>query len=216
MDHETRRPGEPSSIDETATTATGVVNFFKTVRKHWAMVFACAILAGGSSLLYARSIPPTYEATASVEFDPKPIRPLGDTRDGVASFTSYWDNKEYFETQHKIMTSDRVLAAVVTNLGLQNDPAFAPGAKPDGKTRSPSMSVEDLAALLRGRVKVEPIKGTRLVIVHVEDTDPKRAARVADAVVATYIGLNTQNSVVATSDVLVWLNGQVDHFKQEL
>ena len=69
---------------------------------------------------------------------------------------------------------------------------------------------------LRGRVAVEPIKGSRLFLVLVDDVDPRRAARLADAVSTAFIEQNLSEAVSATKDAVDWLGQQVDHIKQDL
>ena len=65
-------------------------------------------------------------------------------------------------------------------------------------------------------MRVDPIKDSRLFTVRVEDTDPKRARRLCEAIATTYVNQNLQISIDATSDAAVWLNGQVDQLRHEL
>ena len=61
-----------------------------------------------------------------VELDPHVSHPLGEKMDSIVQYGSgdYWDNQEYYNTQYKIITSDRVLVAAARDLGLQNDWEF--------------------------------------------------------------------------------------------
>ena len=114
--------------------------------------------------------------TVENEFDPNVVRPMGNKTDPLAGFASFFDNREYYETQYKVITSERVLSAVVRDLGLQSDAEFM------GHKVTAPVPLDDTTALLRGRVRVEPIKGSRLVWIKVEDTNPKMARRLTDAV----------------------------------
>lgn len=40
------------------------------------------------------------------------------------SSSSYWYNREYYETQNKVIVSRSVSTRVVEKLGLQSDPSF--------------------------------------------------------------------------------------------
>src|SRR6185369_5888571 len=64
------------------------------VRKHWALVAALTILGAGIAFLYAKSQPRVYQASAMMEFDPNPVRPMGEKNDPMMSFMSYFDNQE--------------------------------------------------------------------------------------------------------------------------
>src|SRR5215472_10865367 len=103
---------------------SGLVPFVQTIRKHWPVVVAAVIFAAGASLAYSKSQSRIYQATALIEFDLRAIRPLADKQADMRGEDAYWDNREYYETQLKIVTSDRVLTRVVRDLALQNDLNF--------------------------------------------------------------------------------------------
>jgi len=195
-------------------TSAGIVAFMKAVRKHWALLVAGTLLSAGGSLLYAKSQQKVYEARATIEIDPHANQPLGEKTSSAFDLGAglAWDAREYYETQYKIMTSDRVLSAVARDLSLASDYDFmgfqAPPPTP--------ATVDDATAALHGRVLIEPVKYSRLAVIKVDDTSPRRAKRIADAVAQAYIDQNLEIAVTATSDAVVWLNGQVDHVKRDL
>ncbi|MBX3260032.1 MAG: polysaccharide biosynthesis tyrosine autokinase [Labilithrix sp.] len=182
----------------------------RAILKHWALILAAVLLTSGVSLAYSKSLPKIYEASTLIEFDPDVIKPLGNKTDPMVGWSALWDTKEYYETQYRIIQSDRVLSAVVRNLGLQNDPDFL-GYKPTAP-----VPMESAVASLRGRLTVEPAKGSRLVYLKIQDTRPAQARRLSEAVAKAYIDHNLEKMVSATGDTVVWLSGQLDHFKHEL
>ncbi len=196
-----------STVDE---SASGPIWLLRAVLKRWPIVAACALLATGVSLLYTKTVPRVYESAAMIEFDPDVVRPMADKTDQLRGWATYFDNREYYETQYRIMTSERVMSAVVRDLGLQSDAEFL------GSKSSTPIALDDAASILRGRVHIEPVKNSRLVWIKVEDTSPKLARRLTDAVTRTYINQNLEKSVSATGEAVVWLSGQLDHFKNEL
>jgi capsular exopolysaccharide synthesis family protein len=199
-------------FEEAASTLTSAL---KVLGKHWVTMVACVIFAAGIALVYSKSQPRIYEATTMLEINPRADQPLGQKDDGSSLNIGagiYWDTREYYETEYKIMTSDKVLRTVVRDLGLANDPGFV------GLKALPSIAIpeEDLVDNLRGRLMVDPVKNSRLVLLHVDDTDPKRAARISDAVANAFIDQNLRNAVAATSEAVDWLKGQLDHVKGDL
>ena len=96
---------------------------------------------------------------------------LGNKADPIIGWSAIWDTREYYETQYRIMQSDRVLAGVVRDLSPQNDAAFL------GYTPTSPAPLESTIVALRGRLTVEPVKGSRLVLVKVQDTSPAQARR---------------------------------------
>jgi polysaccharide biosynthesis transport protein len=205
-------PPGTTVFEEAASTLTSAL---KVLGKHWVTMTSCVIFAGGIALLYSKSQPKIYEATTMLEINPHADQPLGEKDDGSSLDIGaglYWDTREYYETQYKIMTSDRVLRSVVRDLALATDADFL-GLKKRPDVPLPEDSVVDA---LRGRLMVDPVKNSRLVLLHMDDTDPKRAARICDAVANAFIDQNLRNAVSATSDAVVWLNSQLDHVKQDL
>lgn len=205
-DVETKRPkleAETSALD-------GMMSSLRAIRKHWALIVGLMLVCGAGSLAYSKTLPKIYEAQALIEFDPDVIKPLGNKADPMIGWSAMWDTREYYETQYRIMQSDRVLSAVVRDLALQNDASFL-GYAP--KTPAP---LDSTIGMLRGRLTVEPVKGSRLVLVKIQDTRPEQARRLSDAVARAYIQQNLDKMVNATGDTVVWLSGQLDHFKQEL
>jgi succinoglycan biosynthesis transport protein ExoP len=201
-----------SSLQEDGPT--GVVQFLRVVRKSWALVLASAILGAGLALIYSKSLPRIYEASAMVELNATAIRPLGEKSDDMMALgaSPFWDNLEYYETQYKIVTSQRVLGEVVRNLNLSTDASFLGLPSPPATPTSLDLVIE----MLRGRIRVEPVKGSRLFLVHVQDTDTKRAVRICDAIAETYVQQNLDSAVGASADAAAWLAGQLDRVGQDL
>jgi capsular exopolysaccharide synthesis family protein len=195
---------------EESSGIASVLWVLRALRKHWAIVVALVVLSGAASLAYSKTLPKIYEAQALLEFDPDVIKPLGNKTDPLIGWSAVWDTQQYYETQYKVMQSDRVLSMVARDLSLQNDAEFL-GYKPTAPA-----PIEQVINMLRGRLTIEPVKGSRLVYVKVQDTNPAMARRLADAISRAYIAQNLEKMVSATSDTVVWLSGQLDHFKAEL
>jgi capsular exopolysaccharide synthesis family protein len=207
-------PTAPSAtvFEDAASTLTSAL---KVLAKHWVTMVSCVVFSGGVALLYSKTQPRIFEATTMLEINPHADQPLGEKDDGSSLDIGaglYWDTREYYETQYKIMTSDRVLRSVVRDLALTTDADFL------GLKKRPDSPVPEDAVIddLRARLMVDPVKGSRLVLLHMDDTDPKRAVRLCDAVANAFIDQNLRNAVSATSDAVVWLNGQLDHVKHDL
>jgi capsular exopolysaccharide synthesis family protein len=188
------------------------------VRKHWTTAVMTALAVTLAVTFYTLGQTKIYQAAATIQFDPNPPRPLGQKVETVVEMGagSYWDNHEYYETQYKIIQSMRVSLAVVGQLGLNHDAAFLRNAPP-GTAPKPTTVPEDSAAqALRFRIKVEPVKDSRLAVVKLEDADPERAQRVLTALVDVYIAMNLEDAHASTSQAGDWLHGQLDKLKDEL
>ncbi|AKT37546.1 capsular polysaccharide biosynthesis protein [Chondromyces crocatus] len=191
---------------------------WRTVRKHWVIALATAVGVFLLVAFYTLGQKKIYQATATIQFDPNPPRPLGRGVDAVVEMGtgSYWNNREYYETQYKIIQSMRVALAVVRDLSLHNDSAFLenlpPGRPGSGKTVTP----EEAAEVLRERLAVDPVKESRLAIVRFTDADAQRAQRVLSVVVNTYVEQNLEDVLASTDSAVEWLRTQLDKLKGDL
>ncbi len=204
---------EPSQTG-TELSVAGLVSVIRAVRKHWAIVVACVVLAGGGSLLYSKSCQEVYEATALLEINPRASQPLGDTNNSPVDFGLgvFLDADLYYKTQYRIITSAPVMRGAVQALSLQADYEFFGQKTPPAQP----ISLDAAAAALTPHVSVEPIKESRLAYIKVTDSNPKRAKLICDTVVNTYVEQNLETTVSSSADAVVWLGGQIDHLKGEL
>jgi capsular exopolysaccharide synthesis family protein len=212
---------ESSAIDaprERLEAGGGQAVIWHTVRKNWATALLTALTVALAVTFYTLGQTKIYQAAATIQFDPNPPRPLGGKVETIVDMGagSYWDNHEYYETQFKIITSHRVATVVANNLGLNHDAGFILNAPPGTPVKPITVSEDAAAAMLRARVRVEPVKDSRLAVVKLEDADPDRAQRVLTALVETYVAMNLEDVHASTTQAVDWLQGQLDHLKKDL
>ncbi len=181
----------------------------------WVVIATILLVSGGVAYWTLRQ-PRIYEAVCSIEYDPSPVRPLGTKVEDVASpVMSIFSNREFFETQNRIIGSRAVAERVVTRLGLNRDPEFF-GIPEAQRASWEGSSVENAAESLRGRVTVEQVRDTRVVFIKVRDNSPERAQRLANAVADAYIDRATETRTRATGQAIEFLGAQVDDLEGEL
>jgi capsular exopolysaccharide synthesis family protein len=213
-----RAPSALSAIAGEQGTV-GVVEVWRTVRKYWASAIVTTLFTVLAVALYTFGQTKTYEATATILLDPNPPRPLGKNVDSVVQLgtTGYsFDNREYFETQYRLIQSMHVALAVVQDLGLDHDPAFLKNAPPSASPAPKSVAPDEAATLMLKRLFVEPVKESRLAIVRYEDSDPVRARRILTSVVETYTQQNLDMALDSTNSAVEWLHSQLDRLKGDL
>ncbi len=200
----------PTSLIEDA--AGGIAATARSLLKHWPTVVACVLAGGGLALGYSKVSPKIYQAATTLEIAPKASQPLDKDFGNPVGAPSYWDTREYYETQYKILLSDHMLGLVVHDLSLRSDPAYGGPATSAG----PLPEERIVADRLRGQITVDPVRSTRLVQLRVEDTNPERAQRIANAMATEFVDQNLQNAIAANAQSVEWLNTQADHVKQDL
>jgi succinoglycan biosynthesis transport protein ExoP len=182
------------------------------LRFKW-LILSITLVVGAAVTLWTMRQPKVYEATGTIEFDPRPTQPLGDSLQDVSDpVSSYWSLREYYATQLRVLESRNIAERVVTDLGLQHDPDFL------GKSESgfEPASLRDAAQLLMSRVSVEQVEDTRLVEVSVTDHDPERAALVANAIIDAYIQKSLEDRMASSVAALEWLGEQLSDLRTEL
>jgi len=141
------------------------------LRRGWLVVLGGA-LAVAAMYLYVKKAPKIYVSTGSVEVSSHAPRVLN--FEGLSPEDS--KDLEQLRTIERNMASSALLLRVVR----ANDLAGAAGFAPTGTTE------QGLVGILAGRTRVELDRGTRVVVLSVEDTDPKRAKLLVESLVAEY------------------------------
>lgn len=180
------------------------------LRRKWLILLVFAVVVGASTLYTTRQ-PRVYAAQISLIIDPKEPRFLDSQIQDVNNDTGsyYWANKEYLETQFKIIQSRAVSQRVVEKLGLNADPAFLGLTKvQDEKRRQELMAKIDAVAILQAKIRVEPVKDSRVSLIKIEDSDPNRAALLANEVAQAYMDELLAQKLKLTENASKWLDEQ--------
>lgn len=180
------------------------------LRRKWLILLVFAVVVGASTLYTTRQ-PRVYAAQISLIIDPKEPRFLDSQIQDVNNDTGsyYWANKEYLETQFKIIQSRAVSQRVVEKLGLNADPAFLGLMKvQDEKRRQELMTKIDAVAILQAKIRVEPVKDSRVSLIKIEDSDPNRAALLANEVAQAYMDELLAQKLKLTENASKWLDEQ--------
>lgn len=191
---------------------------WRLVRKNLVWILALTAVGVGAAAFVALSRTKFYLTSASILIDPTPPRPLGkDVMSAVdVSAGAYWTNKEYYETQFQLLRSRRTATETVRTLGLNHDAAFLAGRPAGTPLPDREVGLEAAADVLIGRLIVEPVKGTRLVTVALEDADAERARRVLAAHVSLFVQQNLDDALASTGNTADWMKDQLARLRTEL
>ena len=209
---ETLEEATPESAPADATPLDVRLYLRAIWRRKWIVLAVAAAITLATSF-YAIRQPKVYAASTSMIIDVTAPRFLDNQVQEVVdsgSSANYWFNKEYYETQHNVITSRAVASRVVDKLGLQNDAGFLGLDKvPAGKLRDELMRGADAPALLQARIRVVPVKDSRMVQIYVEDGDAPRAALLANEVAEAYMLENLALKLRVTETASKWLEDRL-------
>lgn len=185
------------------------------MRRRWVVLGVLAAIVALVGVYTLRQ-PRLYEARTSVIIDANPPRVLDKAVEEVVDqgTGSYWYNKEYYQTQYKVVVSRAVAQRVVDKLGLQNDESFLGLDKLSPEKRAEALSRRDAAEVLQRKIKVEPAKDSRLLYIVIIDLDPKRAALLANEVAEAFIQETLSLKLRLTESASQWLEDRLNNLAQ--
>ncbi len=203
----------------TGTRAVDPMTYVRVlIRRKW-IILGVLVATLASVALYTLRQPRIYKATASLIIDLNAPRFLENSQvqEVVETGTgSYWFSKEYFETQYKVLVSRAVSQRVVDKLGLQNDLAFLALDRVQDKTlQERLLQSADAVALLQSKIRIQPVKDSRIVYVSIEDVDPKRAALLANEIGEAFVAENLALKVRLTESASTWLEDRLAGIQEQ-
>jgi capsular exopolysaccharide synthesis family protein len=136
--------------------------------------------------------PATYRTTATVLIDmeaPNVLTVSASRDDSTVGQTNYLTYADYYRTQLEIIKSRRIAQRVLLNLGLDE--------------RAPYAEAKDPVEVLLDQVTVEPVKQTRLVKLHVQDSSPTQAAKIANEFAIVFVEENLARTALSESLTLM-------------
>lgn len=190
---------------------------------------AWVLLCLGAAAWYLHVTPPSYTATATVILDPKrPAAPMGETPPVLPPVL----DSAIAESQIQVIRSERLLSSVFDVLDLAKAPSLRPGP-PSLRTRimdavaelfrSPRSgdageAARDAAAFdaFTGRVGARRVGQSYVVEVSYTSGDPLEARRLANAIVAGYLGQQVAFKLAAAQNGVEYLQGRIKALGDEV
>ena len=159
---------------------------------------------------------PVYEATARVEVEAETsqIQSLNDLYRGEPGFT----DDTFLRTQVNILNSENLAWRTVQQLGLGEKAEFAPVGRGGQRlpVDSPTATQNRLIQAFRGHLRVQLVKDSRMIEVAFQSTDPRLAARAANALVNNYTDYNFHQKYDATRQASGFMEQQLEELKAKV
>ena len=144
---------------------------------------------------------------------------------------------DYYQTQYKILETRSLAKRVIQNLKLAEHPEFLP--KPEtpfqkwksnilnsisglftssNPSKDPTENEKETTLINRflKKLKIEPIRNSRLVKIHFDSNYPELSTQASNALAATYIQQNLETRFIATQQAKEWLTGQLEDLKAKV
>ncbi len=191
---------------------SGLLNwhyFSIVIQRHYRLFFYLFVPVVAATVAYTMVAKPIYESTAVVQVEQKEQRATTFDKGSDGEDLTSEDAEKTIEQN---MQGYDLFAAVVTDPKIANDPKFLVGYH--GR-RNPA-PVSDLADWLQGNTKIALRHGTRLIDVTVDHHVPEMAQKLAQAIVDTYVAMNSQAQTSSQQATLKLLMTESAEVKQNL
>lgn len=190
--------------------------FYLILLKHIYLFAGIVIITMTVTAAYLYKAKRIYQATVSIEIEPRSANILGSRMEAISSGASdyYWSNKEYFATQYEIIQSRAVSSKVMENLSKENVLQLL-GVKEESQQEEKAKDI-DTVALLQAKISVNPSKNSNIVKLSVTDPNPETAAFLANNLASSYIEFNLEKKYTTSKDAAKWLSEQSVNLKKEL
>ncbi|MBU1125005.1 MAG: polysaccharide biosynthesis tyrosine autokinase [Candidatus Omnitrophica bacterium] len=175
-------------------------DYLKVVQKRLGLIITLLVIIPAVAAIVVFTKKPIYRSTASIMIERSTPRV---TKFEEVTPSYYWaHSQEYYQTQYKILSSRNLVERIFGELRLAKDAEF--------------QDVQDPVGKLHNQIRIDPVKSSQIVLIHVEDTDALRASAVANALAKAYIQQDIDTRNHATKEAAAWLEGQLSGVKNTL
>ncbi len=212
-------------------------DYWKVIVKRRWIIIALFLIVLVATAVGTFTMKPVYRGTVSVQIN----RESPQVMDFKEMFSvNVWD-QDYYQTQYKLLESRSLAKRVLQTLKLSEYPEFQPEPEtPFQKWRSSilkpilglltfskknvasekdsSESKKETALINQflGRLKIEPVRNSRLVRVHFDSNSPELCAQVPNTLATNYIQQSVESRFTATEQVKEWLSKQLEDLKAKV
>lgn len=176
-------------------------DYLKIFRQYSRVIASVVITIPLVALVYLIFTKPVYRATVSIVIEKTPpkvtqFEDIASTRGSVAELA------QFYQTQLKVLESRRLAEEALKDLDIEKYPDLK-------RLKDP------VRAILR-KIKVEPVRNSQMVLVHVRDGDPFRGSFIANAIANAYIKLDVEARSKIAKEAGGWLEDQLVGIKEKM
>jgi len=191
--------------------------FWKTLVRHKRMIFIMSGATLALALLFTLGSKNVYRATATLQIERESTNILN--FDFLELSGDIRDTRDFYQTQYELIRSRTLAAQVIKDLKLDDklsETSPLTSVKQWLGIRNKATEATALENAFLANLRVEPVKTSRLVLVHYDSSSPEQAAKIANAVVATFQKMNTERRINTTNDAKAYLETSVKESKANL
>ncbi len=196
----------PIDVRAVQSDAFDIMEYVAILRRRWPFMLLAIIMVTALGVIYTMRQPKIYQASTVIVLNNETLRPLGRQVEGLESTASYYlFNKDYRNTQAKVITSRPVLEKVVANLQLATNYSFLGIDKLPPLEAEKALSRLNPTDILARQVAVSLSRDSDLATITVKNRNPELARMIATEVVNGYNTLRRENKISMIGSATSWL-----------
>jgi capsular exopolysaccharide synthesis family protein len=229
----TPKGGTTPAAGFTPDTDVHILDRIAVLYRYRRIAFAVFVLTSAAMMIQGYTSIQYYRAQGQLLIENERTTAVPGLAGPNAEF--YEDPEPYFQTQYKILKGRDLTRRVVKRVKLSQVPEFNGTAKPpstpltlvaDLRTRLTSLisgrgasqeapkvdETPDESALIGAfvsRVSVDPVRGSRLVLVSFDSADPTVAATATNGLMDEYVEQNLEVKLQSSQNMLDWLDKEL-------
>jgi len=208
-------------------------DYWRVIQKRQWTIIAFFLIVLITTAVATFTMRPIYRATTTLQIN-KENPQIVDFKEIFAVNTMDMD---YYQTQYKVLESRSLAKRVVQSLKLPEHPEFLKSPETPfqrwkaslfqsvtalfsfpSSNGDPSEMGKETALINQflKKLKVEPIRNSRLVKIHFDSNFPELSSRVVDELAAAYVQQNLETRFYATEQAKDWLTKQLEDLKAKV
>ncbi len=205
-----------------------IYRHIRTLAKYRGMIFSIMATALVAAAVITFLMTPVYRATASIQIDRETVNVVD-----VKGVQSEQDSAatDFYQTKYELLSSRSLAERVINSLGLADDTAFQKESKTwtgmianlmfgvassdPGQKDILERSRKTILTVTKN-VTIAPVRGSRIVKISYDHTDPLEAQKVANGYADAFIADNLDRRYDATSYARKFLEERLQQLKVKL
>lgn len=209
---------EPTVLRPQADQGLDLRHFGRVLLKRKALVLSVWALVLGVVAVWVYSRPKIYKASATVLVFDRAPQVLGTEMSEVVELSTgnFYRNKEFIETQIKVVTSQAMARKVAERLRLDHDANFWKEGRGAPSQAGARHTLDQAAMRLLELLDAKAEPGASILRIAARHSDPQVAARLANATAEAYLDQTVEYKVSSATGAAKWLALQLDDLKHQL
>ena len=197
---------------ELNTQEVHLSQYWNVIYKRWKIAVSIVAVVMLGTFIVSYLSKPLYRSAIQIQIEREnPNQLTVDDLFGIAA-----SDQEFLQTQYVLLKSRGLADRVIRDARLLEDPDFYP-AGIAGKSLADVDKIRNgMASALTGSLEVTPVRNTSLVEIAYIAPSARLAQKVAEAVGATYMRVNTEQKFESVREASDFLSRQIERLHSEI